>query len=147
MSNPIDAKNVMSGTYGVIRIDGIEYANITKFETKITTNREDMQFSGNLGIDSKLISATGSGSMSFRKVNSRVVARHLPSIIAGKDFKMVLVLTVDDPDGLGKETVSITDVWTNDFDLFSFETGKTIEENVSFGFNPQNVGVIDAVEA
>jgi len=137
----------MSGTYGVIRIDGIEYANITKFETKITTNREDMQFSGNLGIDSKLISATGSGSMSFRKVNSRVVARHLPSIIAGKDFKMVLVLTVDDPDGLGKETVSITDVWTNDFDLFSFETGKTIEENVSFGFNPQNVGVIDAVEA
>lgn len=141
----VNAKNVMNGTYGTIRIDGLEYANITSFETKVSNNREDMQFSGGLGIDSKLISSSGSGSMTFRKVNSRVVARHLPSIVSGKDFKMVLVLTVDDPDGLGKETVSITDVWLNDFDLLKFEMGKTIDESVTFGFNPTNIVVVDAV--
>lgn len=141
----INAKNVMSGTYGVIRIDGIEYANISKFDSKITTERESIQRSGGLGKDSKLLSAEGSGSMTFRKVNSRVVARHLPSIIAGKDFKMVIIVTVDDPDGLGKETVSITDVWLNDFDLFNFELGATMEETVSFGFNPTDVVPVDTV--
>ena len=141
----VNAKNVMSGTYGVIRIDGLEYGNISKFESKVTMEREDMQFSGSLGKDSKLVASTGSGTMTFRKVNSRVVARNLPSIVTGKDFKMVLILTVDDPDGLGKETVTITDVWTNDFDLFNFEMGGTMEESVSFGFNPTNIVVLDAV--
>jgi len=141
----INAKNVMNGTYGVVRVDGLEYANISKFECKVSMEREDLQFSGNLGKDSKLISSTGSGTMTFRKVNSRVVARNLPSIVTGKDFKMVLILTVDDPDGLGKETVTITDVWTNDFDLFNFEMGGTMEESVSFGFNPTNIVVLDAV--
>ena len=141
----IDAKNVMNGTYGVLRVDGLEYANISKFETKVSMEREDLQFSGNLGKDSKLISASGTGTMTFRKVNSRVVARNLPSIVTGKDFKMVLILTVDDPDGIGKETISITDVWANDFDLFNFEMGSVMEESVSFGFNPTNIVVLDAV--
>ena len=141
----VNAKQVMNGTYGVIRVDGLEYGNISKFESKVTMEREDMQFSGSLGKDSKLVASTGSGTMTFRKVNSRVVARNLPSIVTGKDFKMVLILTVDDPDGLGKETVTITDVWTNDFDLFNFEMGGTMEESVSFGFNPTNIVVLDAV--
>jgi len=141
----VNAKNVMNGTYGMIRIDGIEYANIMSFESKITNTREDLQFSGNLGIDSKLLSSAGSGTMTFRKVNSRVIARQIPQLISGKDFKTVLILTVDDPDGLGKETISITDVWFNDFDLFKFEMGTTMEETVSFGFNPTNVIPIDLV--
>ena len=141
----VNAKNVMNGTYGVVRIDGIEYANIKSFESKVTNTREDLQFSGNLGIDSKLLSSAGSGTMTFRKVNSRVVARQIPQIVSGKDFKTVLILTVDDPDGLGKETISITDVWFNDFDLFKFEMGTTMEETVSFGFNPTNVVPVDVV--
>ncbi len=141
----INAKNVMNGTYGVVRIDGIEYGNILSFDAKVSYNREDMQFSGNMGIDSKVISSAGSGSLTLRKVNSRVVARNIPSIISGKDFKTVLILTVDDPDGEGKETVSITDVWFNDFDLFKFEIGKTMEETVSFGFNPTNIIPLDLV--
>ena len=140
-----NAKNVMNGTYGMLRLDGIEYANILSFESKITNTREDLQFSGNLGIDSKLLSSAGSGTMTFRKVNSRVVARQIPQLISGKDFKTVLILTIDDPDGLGKETISITDVWFNDFDLFKFEMGTTMEETVSFGFNPTNVVPIDLV--
>jgi len=141
----INAKNVMNGTYGVIRVDGLEYANISSFEAKVTNTREDLQFSGNLGVDSKLISSAGSGTMTFKKVNSRVLARNLPSIVTGKDFKMVLILTVDDPDGLGKETISITDVWVNDFDLLKFEIGATMDETVTFGFNPTNIVAIDAV--
>jgi len=141
----VNAKNVMSGSFGVVRIDGIEYANISSFESKITNTREDLQFSGNVGIDSKLLSSAGTGTMTFRKVNSRVVARQIPQLISGKDFKTVLILTVDDPDGLGKETISITDTWFNDFDLFKFEMGTTMEETVSFGFNPTNVIPIDLV--
>jgi len=141
----INAKNVMNGTYGVIRVDGLEYGNISSFEAKVTNTREDLQFSGNLGVDSKLISSAGSGTMTFKKVNSRVLARNLPSIVSGKDFKMVLILTVDDPDGLGKETISITDVWVNDFDLMKFEIGATMDETVTFGFNPTNIVAIDAV--
>ena len=141
----VNAKNVMNGTYGVVRIDGIEYANIQSFEAKITNSREDLQFSGNLGMDSKLLSSAGSGTMTFRKVNSRVVARQIPQLVSGKDFKAVLILTVDDPDGLGKETISISDVWFNDFDLFKFEMGTTMEETVSFGFNPTNVVPVDVV--
>ena len=141
----VNAKNVFNGSFGVVRIDGIEYANISSFESKITNTREDLQFSGNVGIDSKLLSSAGTGTMTFRKVNSRVVARQIPQLISGKDFKTVLILTVDDPDGLGKETISITDTWFNDFDLFKFEMGTTMEETVSFGFNPTNVIPIDLV--
>ncbi len=141
----VNAKNVMSGSFGVVRVDGIEYANISSFESKVTNTREDLQFSGNVGIDSKLLSSAGTGTMTFRKVNSRVVARQIPQLISGKDFKTVLILTVDDPDSLGKETISITDVWFNDFDLFKFEMGTTMEETVSFGFNPTNVIPIDLV--
>ena len=141
----VNAKNVLNGTYGIIRIDGIEYGNISKFEAKITNTREDIQFSGNAGTDSKLISSSGAGSMAFRKVNTRVVARMLPQLASGKDFKAVLYLSVDDPDGLGKESISITDVWFNDFDLMNFEIGTVMEENVSFGFNPTNVTVVDAI--
>jgi len=143
----VNAKNVMNGTYGTLRIDGIEYANISTFESKITNNREEMQFSGNMGIDSKLLSSSGSGTMTFRKVDSRVVARQIPSIISGKDFKTVIIVSIDDPDGKGKETISITDVWFNDFDLFKFEMGSTVEETVSFGFNPTNVVPVDVVVA
>ena len=141
----VNGKNVMNGTYGVVRIDGIEYANILNFEAKITNTREDLQFSGNVGMDSKILSSAGTGTMTFRKVNSRVVARQIPQLVSGKDFKAVLILTVDDPDGLGKETLSITDVWFNDFDLFKFEMGATMEETVSFGFNPTNVVPVDVV--
>ena len=141
----VNAKNVMNGTYGVLRIDGIEYANLSSFEAKITNNREDMQFSGNLGMDSKLLSSSGSGSMTLRKVNSRVIARQIPSIVSGKDFKTVIIATLDDPDALGKETISITDVWFNDFDLMKFEMGTAVEETVSFGFNPANVIPVDIV--
>ena len=135
----IDAKNVMNGTYGVIRIDGVEYANISSFETKITQNREDIQFSGGLGVNSKLLSASGSGTMTFKKVNSRVMARNLPTLQTGKDFKMTLVLHVDDPDGKGRETVSISDVWTNDYDLFKFEMGAVMEDNVASGLIPKTL--------
>ena len=135
----------MNGTFGVLKVDGIEYANISSFDAKVTMNREDMQFSGNLGMDSKILSSSGSGSMTFKKVNSRVVSRHLPSIVTGKEFKMVLILEIDDPDGLGSETVSITDVWLNDFDLFNFEIGSVMEETVSFGFNPTNIIPLDIV--
>jgi len=141
----MDAKNVMNGTYGILRIDGIEYANISSFEAKITNTRQDLQLAGSVGVDSKLLASVGSGTMTFRKINSRVIARNLPAIIAGKDFKMLLILTVDDPDGLGKETISIADVWTNEFDLFKFEAGATMEENVTFGFNQSKIIPVDLV--
>ena len=140
-----NATNEMNGSVGGLKIDGIEYANISSFDAKVTLNREDMQFSGNLGMDSKILSSTGAGSMTFKKINSRVVARHLPTILTGKEFKMVLILTVDDPDGLGAETISITDVWLNDFDLLKFEIGAVIEEDISFGFNPTNIIPLDIV--
>ena len=142
----IDARKVMNGTFGTVRINGLEYGNIQKIESKITFEREDIQFSGSLGKDSKMIATTGSGSMSFKKVNSRNQLMNIASLVSGKDFKMTLILTLDDPDAEGRESFSI-EAWTDDFDLFNFEIGSTVEENISFGFNPQSIIPLDSVVA
>ena len=143
----VNAKNIMNGSYGSVRVDGIEYANIQKFEAKVSISRESIQLAGSGGMDSKMLSSEGSGAMTFKKVNSRVLARHLATVATGKDLKMTLIVTLDDPDGVGRETVSITDVWLNDFDVMNFETGAVVEENVSFGFNPSNIVPLDLVIA
>ena len=141
----MSAKQILNGSFGSLFINGTKIAQVKSVETKLNFSRTDVQFTGALGMDSKLISATGEGSFTLYKVNSALLQQVLPFVSSGRDLRLDLLIELDDPDSVGLETMAISGCWLNDLDLSSFEAGAMREEVVSFGFNTRNMKMLDAI--
>ncbi|WP_243677722.1 phage tail tube protein, partial [Clostridioides difficile] len=66
----------------------------------------------------------------------------------GEDPRSTLTSKVKDPSTPGKqaETVTINNVWFNELALSQFEKGGKIEEELSFGFTPNDSDVMDEID-
>ena len=127
------ARNILSGTHATTWWDGdICYEN-SKIEIKIKTNRETVQFAGDMVEDSKLMSVSGTISITVRKVYSRA-AEYAEQIMQGKDPRATIIAKIDDPDAWGHERVKVSNVWFDEIPVFSAENGKIVEEEYSGGF-------------
>lgn len=143
MSTKPTAPRVMSGTHGSVYWDGDIVFEVSKAESSIKTDREDITFTGDMWKDSKLMALGGEFSLTVRKVYSRAKAL-AEAFSKGKDPRSELVYKLDDPDAFGAERVALHNCWFNDLTLSSFENGKIVEEEFSGGFTSFNY--LDSVE-
>lgn len=127
------AGEVISGTHGMAWFDGDITYELTSFEAKIKTNRETIQFAGQMVEDSKLMSVSGTWSAKIKKTFSRA-KKYSEQIMKGIDPRSNIVGKLADPDNGGTERISITNCWFDELTLQAFENGKICEDELSGGF-------------
>ena len=98
---------VISGTHGYFWWNNSICYEITSFEAKIKTNRETINFSGQMWDDSKLMGVSGSWTAKIKKVYSRGKT-YAEKLSQGIDERLTLVSKLEDPDNGGTERVQKT---------------------------------------
>lgn len=143
----MQGRHQINGTWGQLWWDGELIAEISSFEAKVTVNREDVLIG--LSNDSKMVSLTGEGTFSIKKMFSRNKKKMLDAWKKGEDIRTTLTGKVQDPDTPKKqsERVSINNVWFNELVLMQFEKGALSNEEYSFGFTPQDASFLDTIQA
>ncbi len=142
MKNP--ANKTLSGTWGEVWVDGEKIWEVSKFEAKITANREDVQLG--VDVDSKMTGLKGEFTLTVKKVYSRYTAT-LERMKQGIDPRCQIITKLADPDAVGKqqERYAINNCWFNDLPIVNFEKGAPIEDEVTGGFTPSDMVCLDKI--
>lgn len=130
----ITANQAINGTHGSVWINGNLAANIKKFEAKLTLNYEQVDIAGDLGEHQKFMGYSGSGTMTFTKVDSTIVSMMHEDISKGKLPEIMIVGKLEDPQSLGAERVQLNEVTLDEIMLLNFEQKTIMEEEVPFKF-------------
>ncbi len=135
-----------NGNHGKLWLDGKLIFEISRFESTVTADRDDVIIGNSK--DSKITSLTGEGSFTVKKVINRNVAYLLEEWKAGRDPRCTLVGLLEDPDMVDakKERISIDNVWFNEITLMQFEKGAVVEAEYPFGFTPEDAEFIETVD-
>ncbi|MBU7320276.1 phage tail tube protein [Paenibacillus oleatilyticus] len=134
MARP-DPRRVINGTYGRLWVNGELWAEVDSFEAKATINYEDVNFAGEGATFKKATGWAGEGSMTIKKVYSRVQRIMADGIRNGTYPRLELVGKVADPDAFGTERVALHDVTVNEMLLLKFEQKTLGSEEVPFAFS------------
>ena len=136
-----------NGSHGRVWWDGLLLFEISKFEAKVTADREDVLIGNSK--DSKITSLTGEGSFTIKSVINRNINRYLEEWKNGHDPRATLVGLIDDPDAVDgqKERCLIDNVWFNELLLLSFEKGQVVEKEFTFGFTLEDANFVEVVDA
>lgn len=124
---------VISGTHGYFWWNNSICYEITSFEAKIKTNRETINFSGQMWDDSKLMGVSGTWTAKIKKIYSRGKT-YAEKLSAGIDERLSLISKLEDPDNGGTERVQLMSCWLDELTLQEFENGKITEDEFSGGF-------------
>jgi len=130
-----DANRIINGTYGRVWVDGELWAEVDAFEAKVTVNYEDVNFAGSGSTHRKPTGWTGEGSMTIKKIYSRVQRKMAANVRKGVYPRFEIVGKVDDPDAHGPERVALHDVTINEFNLLKFEQKTLGSEEIPFAFS------------
>lgn len=135
MPKKIAAPNIISGTHSKTWWDGSVIYEGSKIEVALDADREDVTFSGDMVKDSKLLSLSGTFTLTIRKVFSRG-KKYAEAFMRGEDPRFELISQLKDPDayGGGYEKFQILNCWLNKVPITSAESGKIVEEEYTGGF-------------
>ncbi len=136
---------VLSGTWGEVWIDGDKVFELNKIEAKVVINREDIQMG--IDLDSKMTGLKGEFTMGIKKVFSRWADYFEEYFKNGVDKRVEIIAKLGDPDARSKgiERYSIGNCWFNEFPLINYEIGAPVEEEISGGFTPSDMQVLDKI--
>ena len=129
------AQRVINGTYGRVWVNGELWAEVDSFEAKVTVNYEDVNFAGSGATFKKPTGWSGEGSMTIKKIYSRVQRAMAESVRRGIYPRFEIVGKVEDPDAFGAERVALHDVTINEFFLLKFEQKTLGSEEIPFAFS------------
>ena len=129
-------KNVISGTFGSVWVDGEKIAECFGLKATVEIQREDIKMCGSLWTASKMISASGKGSIKLHKVSTRFEEKIFNAIETGEDTDFEIQAMLDDPDALnkGKETVLLKCVQFDELTLQDWEAGAAGQLELPFRF-------------
>lgn len=130
-----NAAGVVNGTYGNVWVNGELWAEVDKFEAKVTVNYEDVNFAGDGATYKKATGWAGEGSMTIKKIYSRVQRAMAENVRKGIYPRFEIVGKVADPDALGAERAAVHDVTINEFMLLQFDQKTLGSEEVPFAFS------------
>jgi len=129
------ANRVINGTYGRVWVNGELWAEVDSFEAKATVNYEDVNFAGSGATFKKATGWSGEGSMTIKKIYSRVQRAMAEAVRRGVYPRFEIVGKVEDPDAFGAERVALHDVTINEFSLLKFEQKTIGSEEIPFAFS------------
>lgn len=144
----LNGRRQLNGKHAKLWWDGELIFEVQSFETKAVANREEVDMVGSMDIDSKLMSLTGEGSMTLKKVYSRGIRKLLDAWKKGIDPRSTLTGLNDDPDAVGgqKERITINNVWFDEIILLAFAAGELGEREYPFGFTVSDVDVQETID-
>lgn len=136
-----------SGNWGRIWLEGNLVFECTAFEAKITEDRDDVIIGQSK--DSKIVSLTGEGTITIKRVLDSGISAYWESIKAGHDVRFTIVGAIQDPDMVkGQETrIQIENVWFNGFQPLHYTKGEVVEDELEFGFTPEDLRFLSTVQA
>ena len=130
----LKAKNVISGTYGSVWLDGDEMFEIKSFQAKDEYQKEEVKVAGKMATGTKYMGYSGKGSLALHKVNSRMIKAIGQQIKEGKEPRFTIIGKLADPDAEGVERIAINNVSFDDLTLFDFEVGALGQTECPFTF-------------
>lgn len=141
----IRGNHVINGAHGILWINNEKVVEFKSVEAKVTAERADVQLG--LSVDSKITALKGEGTVVVNKVYSRG-KKLLEDWLKGKDTRSRITTSIQDPDSYKQqeERVSIDNVWFNSIDLAKFTRGEIVEEEIPFGFTPEDVKYENAIK-
>jgi len=131
----MDGKRVINGTHGRVWVDNEPWLDVESFEAVVNVDYEDVNMAGDLATHKKQVGWNGTGSMTIKKVYSRMTKKMAEGVKKGQIPRMKIVGKLADPDAFGAERVAIYDVTMDSFTLMKFEQKTTMSEDVSFAYS------------
>lgn len=138
MDKRLEGRRYINGSWGELWWDGEKVAGLSKFELKITPEREDV-FGDGLDIDSKITALKVEGSFTVTKLYSRAVDKLVKAWLEGLDPRAKLIGKLSDPDAFGSERVSIGNTWFSEATILQFEKKKVTQEEYKFGATASSI--------
>ncbi|MFI3231632.1 MAG: phage tail tube protein [bacterium] len=140
----IRGDKTLSGTWGEVWVDGDKIFECSKIEQKITANREDVQLG--IDVDSKIVGLKGEFTLTVKRVYTRY-NDIFNSWKKGLDQRVQIICKLEDPDSVGGqiERYATNNCWFNDLPLVSYEKGSAIEQEVTGGFTPTDMQLLDEI--
>lgn len=128
------AKRVISGTWGQVWLSGELVGECYGLQAKVSYNKEDISLCGQMGVDSKVKSYKGTGSLRMHKVSTRMGAAVGGEIRNGKDVRFTVISKLADPDSYGTERVALKNVSFDDLTLADWEADNLGKVECPFTF-------------
>jgi len=142
----VEAKKRLSGSFGLLQVDGADWGEVTGVQIQIDVNYADVQIG--LDTDKKMVGRSGSGTLSVTKAYSRSAA-FVDKVKGGKVPSVRLVARVSDPDAQGgqMERVSINNVKFTTLDVLTFKHGEVMTSEYPFTFSVADLSYLDRIKA
>lgn len=147
-NNSFKDVNQLSGNDGMVWWNDRPLYELEEFSLKVSTQRSDVQFIGEMGVGSKVTGYKGDGSMTIKKIWSMNFADYLTEFKAGRDPRSVIIGKLGGEDAYNgqSERISVGDVWLSELQLMNIKSG-SLTADIPFGFNPDSVSYLDQIEA
>lgn len=137
------ANEVVNGTWGEVWINDDLVDEISAFQAKIEFNKEDIDVCGEMMTQHKITGYSGTGSMTLKKTNSRMIKILSDFVKDGTEPDVTIVGKLADPANGGSERISLTGISFDDLTLFDFEVKSLGEYECPFTFT--GFKVIDSI--
>lgn len=147
MALKFNAENAISGNWGELWIDGEKLAEVESFMLKINMIKEDVPVCGSAkGKGKKSMGWDGTGSLSYTKVDSKLLKKQVELHKAGKPLVCTLTGKLADPAAIeGKhEMITATGVQFDDITLMNWANGQIGKIEKPFTFD--NYELLDVIE-
>lgn len=115
------AKRVIAGTWGQVWLNGELLSECYGGQAKVSADKEKVVMCGRLIDGHKVLGHSGTGSLRFHKVNSRMGELLAKAMKDGSDPRFTVILKLADPDAYGAERIALYNVSFDDLTLFDFE--------------------------
>lgn len=126
------ANEVINGLYGfVYDEDGRELDSTQEFEASVGFKKEAIKQAGKFMESHKVMGGSGSGSVNFLKVNSRLQKK----VAENPTAKFNYVGKLKDPTARGEEAVLLIGVSFDGVDLIKWQLGELVDVELDFTFD------------
>lgn len=132
MAQNYNANEVVNGLYGsVYDENGSELQAVQEFETTLEFEKEEITIPGRRQKAHKVMSSTGSGSMTMQMIDSRLARK----IAENPAAKFNYIGALKDPTSRGEESVMLMGVSFDSVQLINFSVGELVEKEFDFTFD------------
>lgn len=127
-----ESNKVINGLYGkVFDENGRQLSSAQEFEANLEFEKEEIKIPGKLMAGHKVLGASGSGSVMFLKLDSRLQRKIAENPAAKYNYMAELA----DPTAAGEEAILFTGVSFDGTPLIGFTLGEITEVELDFTFD------------
>jgi len=141
MAVPLDARKVISGTFGQLFDENGEWlSNVTGVEASIEIGLEEIKLAGTRWLGNKTTTLKGSGTINSYMVTSEFIEKMLRvTDDRSSPYTTELVVKLDDPESFGAYRVRLKAVTFDKIPLVNFAVGEIVEQELTFVFSGSDV--------